>query len=247
MVLTLLQVADAISKLHHPKWFIHERVLARKLGITLEQLHGVVRCLREGGVSSSSSSNTFCSNPPPYDTKIDIFSGSEDNPLNLHGTRYGRKTSGSGLVQDTEKEPSTDVLLERSTFFRTGTLASHDKQVTIQRQKDLALWIIGEHKDFSAYDAKYVSERQEIWRAWALGTSDELAALYDHDHFIHIAWKFSDCFSMIENKPSPSQLARAKEEVVAMLVDMFILPPPQTDTTITTMMTRQRPYLQHYC
>lgn len=104
MVLTLLQAADAISKVHHPKWFIHERVLARKLGITLEQLHGVVQCLREGGVSSSSS-NTFCPNPPPYDTKIDIFSGSEDKPLNLHGTRYGRKTSGSGL------EPSTDIMM----------------------------------------------------------------------------------------------------------------------------------------
>ena len=134
MVLTLLQVADAISKVHHPKWYIHERVLARELGITLEELHGVIQCLREGGVSSSSS-NTFRPNPPPYDTKIDIFSGSEDNPLNLHGTRYGRKTSGSGLVQDTEPEPSTDVLLERSTFFRTGALASHDKRVTIPEAK----------------------------------------------------------------------------------------------------------------
>ncbi len=87
MVLTLLQVADAISKVHHPKWFIHERVLARKLGITLEQLHGVVQCLREGGVSSSSS-NTFCPNPPPYDTKIDVFSGSEDNPLNNESLKH---------------------------------------------------------------------------------------------------------------------------------------------------------------
>ncbi len=96
---------------------VHTRTSARKLGITLEQLHGVVQCLREGGVSSSSS-NTFCPNPPPYDTKIVIFSGSsEDNPLNLHGTRYGRKTSGSGLVQDTEPEPSTDVLLEISPTY----------------------------------------------------------------------------------------------------------------------------------
>lgn len=95
----------------------------------------------------------------------------------------------------------------------------------------MALWIIGEHKDCSRLlDAEYVSTRKEIWRAWTLGTSDELTALYDYDHFIHIVRKFSDCFSMIENPIiiTLSQLARAKEEVVAMLVDMFILPPLQT-------------------
>ena len=80
---SFLQVANAVTNLEPSNHWIHESTLAKRLEISIDDLEGWVKSVREGG-SGAVSDNTFVANPAPYNVKIDLSDLSADNSLNLH-------------------------------------------------------------------------------------------------------------------------------------------------------------------
>ena len=82
-MVSFLQVANAVTNLEPSNHWIHESTLAKRLGISIDDLEGWVKCVREGG-SGAVSDNTFVANPASYNVKIDLSDLLADNSLNLH-------------------------------------------------------------------------------------------------------------------------------------------------------------------
>jgi len=80
---SFLQVANAVTNLEPSNHWIHESTLTKRLEISIDDLEGWVKSVREGG-SGAVSDNTFVANPAPYNVKIDLSDLSADNSLNLH-------------------------------------------------------------------------------------------------------------------------------------------------------------------
>ena len=107
-----VQVANGVTNLE-------PSALAKRLGISIDDLEGWLKCVREGG-SGAVSDNTFVANPAPYNVKIKIkidLSGlSADNSLNLHYQDNRCDTS--------PKTIGVSVLFQTASYYFIGTSES---------------------------------------------------------------------------------------------------------------------------
>ena len=71
-MVSFLQTAKAVHALEPSTHWIHEATLAKRLGISIDDLDGWTKCVREGG-SGAVSNNTFTANPEPYNVNIDLL------------------------------------------------------------------------------------------------------------------------------------------------------------------------------
>ena len=82
-MVSFLQTAKAVHALEPSTHWIHEATLAKRLGISIDDLDGWTKCVREGG-SSAVLNNTFTANPETYNAIIDLLDLSADNTFNLN-------------------------------------------------------------------------------------------------------------------------------------------------------------------
>jgi hypothetical protein len=106
-MVSFLQVANAVTNLEPSNHWIHESTLAKRLGlgISIDDLEGWVKCVREGG-SGAVSDNTFVANPASYNVKIDLSDLSADNSLNLH---YQDKKCYTSPMRDLIESFGTEI------------------------------------------------------------------------------------------------------------------------------------------
>mmetsp|Transcript_1254 Transcript_1254/g.2105 ORF Transcript_1254/g.2105 Transcript_1254/m.2105 type:complete len:146 (+) Transcript_1254:341-778(+) len=120
---TILQTAESILRLDSSKWIYHERALAMKLGLSLDQLRGFVQTIGRGGGDV----------PPPYNNATDFDSG-DDNILNLHRMKHGSRSTNNSDDNSNDEPSLTHVSNGMSTYYQTGRKDTFDTRRLSQQR-----------------------------------------------------------------------------------------------------------------
>ena len=161
-MVTFLQMAQAVNDLAPSTHWIHESTLAKRLGVSDSDLEGFVKCVRDGG-SGTRSNNTFTPNPVPYNFRIDLTDFQTDNSLNLHYQDFRCFNTPKANI-----EGDVGSLFTSARYYFVGTSESC-LSVSLQRELDIARFVVGEHKDLYKAHKKIGERRRELWRQWIAG------------------------------------------------------------------------------
>ena len=226
------RITASVKDLAPSKWFLDSRYMAAKLGITTETFDSFLVLIDEGGALVDGD---WESNPEPYDARIDLDQIDEDNILGLQCLDYiGRKANPR--VQ-AATEPSAEVVGHPARYCRRFSRDADKKLLnflTHKVQREIVLWVIGEHQTLQTGDAKEIGEdRRKTWRAWvASGQADNI---YHHRHLPWIVNKYYSLWDVAVDPKMPPKdiplpvLDQCRREIIQMMVGMFVLPQSALD------------------
>ena len=221
---SLFSIGESLQKLPPSKWHWDIRHLAETLQITVEQLNGFIKRVESGG-SGKKTDSSWEPNSAPYQTPIKLTDNQIDNVLNLHYIDNGRKGSLANSMDIVE--PSTSVLEQESRLLRLGRVYTHNNAITPKIQREIVQYVIGTHQRLTQYYPDVAKFRRENWRDWVDGgkNSDK----YQIFHLIFIAAEFPDVWDAPVGNTRPEELTPTvlelvKNEVIELLVRMYVLP-----------------------
>ena len=195
----------------------------------MEQLNGFIKRVESGG-SGKKTDSSWEPNPAPYQTQIKLTDNQIDNVLNLHYIDSGRKDSLANTVDIAE--PSTSVLEQESRLLRLGRVYTHNNAITPKIQREIVKFVIGAHQTLTKHYPEVAKFRQENWRDWVDGGKNS-----DKYQFFHLTWIAAE-FPGVWDAPvgntrpeelTPTVLELVKNEVIELLVRMYVLPVSTTN------------------
>ena len=214
-MVSFLQTAEAVCNLEPSNRWIHEVVLAKRLGITVDVLEGWMKCVRNGG-SGAVSQNNFIPNPAPYNAKIDLTDLSKDNTFNLH------------YILNRCNSSTPKKLFRDAKYYFIGS-AESCRLASLGTEIDIARYVVGEHKDLRMF-ADIGERRRRLWRSWICG--DKEGDEYNEEDLPIIAYFFADYFGVQEqygkqlqliSPLTSSDLSSVKSQIYDILVALGVL------------------------
>ena len=217
---TLHGILESTQRLRPSKWFFDINHYAESIGITKGEANGFIKCIEDGG--KQKADGTWQANPEPFHKAINLTDQC-DNLLNLHYVDNGRK-----VTHDDIDEPSIAAIDQASRFVRLGRVCDKNKEISVKVQREIAKFVIGTHKTLAQYYPVIAEFRKNNWRAWIEG--GESSNQFQRLHLPYIAVHFWSVWDApIERKIDPLKLTPTildlvKNEIIEMLVRMYILP-----------------------
>ena len=225
---TLHRIIESTQRLRSSKWYFDVNHYAQSVGITTEEANGFFKCIRDGGMKKDES---WQHNPAPFEGKIDLTCQS-DNLLNIHVADFGN----TGTIPTVFAQPSEGILSQSRRFVYVGKVSKRNKDITPKVQREIAQYIVGTHQILVRNYPAWAKFRQDNWQDWIRGGENSKA--YQVVHLPWIAthfWNLWDAPVDRGAKPctiSPTVLDLVKNEIIDLLVRMFVLPSAELDNIV---------------
>ena len=229
-------VVSAIQRRPSTPWLTHENVFAKELGLeegdsysAVDELNGFVSSIENGGVGVRSR-GTYVSNPAPFDIKINL-SEFVSNRLRCN---YIQFTGDKSLKRDNIyelTEPSPRALVQPAKYYHTGKVNGCP---SLDDQLNIARFCMGTHKTLLNHYPKIGERRRELVELWVAG--DSRGNAYDKLDLPILATAFNEHWDVYVcpegSNLTPTVLAKVKEEIIALLVASYVVPPPNGYGTV---------------